>query len=168
MFTYDISMKDNFMMRVALLWTINDFSAYGMLSGWSTASRLACPICIEDTNVFYLQNGRKMSWFDCHRRWLNHDHPFRRNTFGFLKNRADYDDPPRRLSGEEIQLRVSSFHKVHEIGQAIKFVGYGGGHNWTKQSIFWELPYWKNNLLRYNLDVMHIEKNFLISCSILL
>jgi hypothetical protein len=32
-------------------------------------------------------------------------------------------------------------------------------HNWIKRSIFWELPYWKTNLLRHNLDVMHIEKN---------
>jgi len=32
-------------------------------------------------------------------------------------------------------------------------------HNWVKRSIFWELPYWKTNLLRHNLDVMHIEKN---------
>ena len=28
-----------------------------------------------------------------------------------------------------------------------------------KRSIFWELPYWKTNLLHHNLDVMHIEKN---------
>ena len=25
--------------------------------------------------------------------------------------------------------------------------------------MFWEWPYWKDNLLRYNLDVTHIEKN---------
>ena len=30
----------------------------------------------------------------------------------------------------------------------------------TKKSIFWELPYWKDLLLRHNLDVLHIEKNF--------
>jgi len=29
----------------------------------------------------------------------------------------------------------------------------------VKRSIFWELPYWKTNLLRHNLDFMHIEKN---------
>jgi len=28
-----------------------------------------------------------------------------------------------------------------------------------KKSIFFRLPYWKDNLLRHNLDVMHIEKN---------
>ncbi|CAL5394420.1 unnamed protein product [Camellia sinensis] len=31
--------------------------------------------------------------------------------------------------------------------------------NWTKKSIFFELPYWKTIKLRHNLDVMHIEKN---------
>jgi hypothetical protein len=30
---------------------------------------------------------------------------------------------------------------------------------WRKKSIFFELPYWKHNTLRHNLDVMHIEKN---------
>ena len=31
--------------------------------------------------------------------------------------------------------------------------------NWTKKSIFLELPYWKTLKLCHNLDVMHIEKN---------
>ncbi|XP_028102557.1 uncharacterized protein LOC114301795 [Camellia sinensis] len=31
--TYDISSKENFQMRAALMWTINDFPAYGDLSG---------------------------------------------------------------------------------------------------------------------------------------
>ena len=58
--TYDVSQKQNFQMRASLLWTISDFPAYSMLSGWS---------------------------------------------------------------------------------------------------IFWDLPYWSTNLIRHNLDVMHIEKN---------
>ncbi|CAH9051208.1 unnamed protein product [Cuscuta europaea] len=32
-------------------------------------------------------------------------------------------------------------------------------HKWTKRSIFWELPYWKDLLIRHNIDVMHTEKN---------
>ena len=31
--------------------------------------------------------------------------------------------------------------------------------NWRKKSIFYELPYWANIKQKYNLDVMHIEKN---------
>ena len=30
---------------------------------------------------------------------------------------------------------------------------------WRKRSIFWDLPYWRSNLICHNLDVMHIEKN---------
>ncbi|XP_057986691.1 uncharacterized protein LOC131171237 [Hevea brasiliensis] len=30
---------------------------------------------------------------------------------------------------------------------------------WKRRSIFWDLPYWSTNMLRHNLDVMHIEKN---------
>jgi hypothetical protein len=30
---------------------------------------------------------------------------------------------------------------------------------WKKKSIFFRLPYWKDNLLRHNLDLMHVEKN---------
>ena len=28
-----------------------------------------------------------------------------------------------------------------------------------KKEYFFELPYWEHNILRHNLDVMHIEKN---------
>jgi hypothetical protein len=31
--TYDISRKQNFLMRAALMWIINDFPVYGMLFG---------------------------------------------------------------------------------------------------------------------------------------
>jgi hypothetical protein len=41
--TYDISRKQNFLMRAALMRTSNDFPAYGMLSGWSMHEKLACP-----------------------------------------------------------------------------------------------------------------------------
>ncbi|XP_071726811.1 uncharacterized protein [Rutidosis leptorrhynchoides] len=35
----------------------------------------------------------------------------------------------------------------------------GENQLWKKKSIFFDLPYWEYNLLRHNLDVMHIEKN---------
>ena len=35
-------------MQAALLWTINDFPAYGMMSGWSTKGYMACPTCNKD------------------------------------------------------------------------------------------------------------------------
>lgn len=38
--------------------------------------------------------------------------------------------------------------------------GFGQDHNWVQRSIFWDLEYWPTLLVRHNLDVMHIEKNF--------
>ncbi|XP_019240549.1 PREDICTED: uncharacterized protein LOC109220542 [Nicotiana attenuata] len=157
--TYDISTKQNFRLHAALMWTINDFSAYGMLSGWSTAGKLACPCCMEDTKAFTLKCGGKNTWFDCHRRFLPMNHEFRRNTSAFMKNRTDFEEPPACLYSEEIRNRVRDMLKVTESPPS-KIPGYGVTHNWTKRRIFWELPYWKHNLLRHNLDVMHIEKNF--------
>jgi len=46
--TYNILRKQNFVMRAALMWTINDFPAYGMVSGWSMYGKLACPYCMEN------------------------------------------------------------------------------------------------------------------------
>jgi hypothetical protein len=44
----------------ALMWTINDFPAYEMLSGWSMHGKLACPYCMENNKAFTLPNGGKL------------------------------------------------------------------------------------------------------------
>ncbi|XP_043814060.1 uncharacterized protein LOC122723981 [Manihot esculenta] len=50
--TYDAFNKENFNLRAALMWTISDFPAYAMLSGWSTAGRTACPYYMENSDAF--------------------------------------------------------------------------------------------------------------------
>ena len=84
--TCDVSRKLNFRLRAALMWTISDFLAYSMLSGWSSAGKLACPYCMEQLQAFMLSHGGKTSWFDNHRKFLCDDHPFRRNKNCFRKN----------------------------------------------------------------------------------
>ncbi|CAM8979635.1 unnamed protein product [Rhodiola kirilowii] len=61
--TYDASHRQSFTMRVALMWTVSDFPAYAMLSGWSTQGKLGCPYCMDDTKTFVLKNGRKVLYF---------------------------------------------------------------------------------------------------------
>ena len=96
--TYDIAKKENFTLRAALMWTINDFPAYGMLSGWSTHGRLACPHCMEDTKAFYLKNGGKNSWFDCHRCFTPGNHEFWRKRNRFRKDTIEKDGPPPKIT----------------------------------------------------------------------
>ena len=47
---YDASSGEKFQMHAAVLWTINDFSAYGNLFGWSTKGYMACPVCNHQTS----------------------------------------------------------------------------------------------------------------------
>ncbi|CAL9001938.1 unnamed protein product [Prunus brigantina] len=54
--TYDKFTDSGFKMRATVIWTINDFPAYGNLSGWSTKGYLACPVCLEDTSHTKLRN----------------------------------------------------------------------------------------------------------------
>ncbi|XP_070007649.1 uncharacterized protein [Nicotiana sylvestris] len=129
--TYDISTKKNLNLRANLMWTINDFPAYGMLSGWMTAGKLACPYFMENSKAFTLKHGRKQLWFDCHCQFLPHDHEFRRIKNALKKNKIEYDSPPPILSGDKILERVQNFSKVTEA-PPYKFPGYGVTHNWIK------------------------------------
>jgi len=123
---------------------------------------------MESTKSFYLPNGRKTCWFDCHRRFLPHGHPSRRNKKDFLKGRdASSEYPPESLTGEQVYYeRLASVNpaKTKDVGgngHEKKMPGYGKEHNWHKESILWELSYCKDPNLRHNIDVMHTEKNFL-------
>jgi hypothetical protein len=79
----------------------------------------------------------------------------------FFVGRVEKDVASPRHSSEELHNVVSEYGGIVFGLQSDKqkFPGFGLTHNWIKQSIFWELSYWKTNLLCHNLDVMHIEKN---------
>jgi len=110
--TYDISRKQNFVMRVALMWTINDFLAYGMVSGWSTHGKLACLYCMENNKAFTLTNGGKASFFYCHYRFLPHNHKYRKNRKDFFVGIVENDVAPPHLSGEELFDVVSEYGDI--------------------------------------------------------
>lgn len=158
--TYDAFSKTNFILRASLLWTISDFPAYAMLSGWSTHGKLSCPYCMEETKSFYLTHSGKPCFFDCHRRFLPPNHLFRRQKDKFLK-RIEKDIPLERMHGREIESCLPLKDDVIFGGSndKRKLINFGKTHNWTKRSIFFELPYWSTLLFRHNLDVMHVEKN---------
>ena len=89
------------------------------------------------------------------------NHRYRKKKNDFFVGRVEKDVAPPRLSGEELFDVMSEYDEIVfglQSGKQ-KFPGFGLTHNWVKRSIFWELPYWKTNLLRHNLNVMHIEKN---------
>jgi len=132
--TYDISRKQNFLMRAALMWTINDFPAYGMLSAWNTHRKLACPYCMENNKAFTLANGGKASFFYCHRHFLPLNHRYKRNRKDFFVGRVEKDVASLRLSGEELHDVVSKYGDIVFGLQSRKqkFRDFGLTHNGVK------------------------------------
>ncbi|XP_060170851.1 uncharacterized protein LOC132601805 [Lycium barbarum] len=154
--TYDAHSKSNFLMRVALLWTINDFPAYGNLSGWSTKGKLACPCFHKDTQSVSLHN--KLCYMG-HRRFLPINHPWRRNRVLF-DGKVEMGAAPSPLTGDGALMQLQDLGNVtYGKVQKRKRNVSNNAYNWRKKSIFFQLPYWKNLMLRHNLDVMHIERN---------
>jgi hypothetical protein len=89
------------------------------------------------------------------------NHRYRKNRKDFFVGRVEKDVASPHLSSEELHDVVSEYGDIVfglQSGKQ-KFPGFGLTYNWVKRSIFWELPYWKTNLLCHNLDVMHIKKN---------
>ena len=78
-----------------------------------------------------------------------------------LDNSLEVDPPPKYMFGADVLEQIGSFEniKVGKLGGKRKRTKPKSVYNWQKKSIFFELPYWSKNLVRHNLDVMHIEKN---------
>ncbi|XP_061993969.1 uncharacterized protein LOC133711883 [Rosa rugosa] len=147
--TYDAFKKEKFTMRAAVLWTINDFPAYAMLSGYSTKGYKACPVCAEDTESVRLVNCQKECYMG-HRRWLNDNHRYRgwKNNFNGAAERRPRPKPMtgsdclRATHGLTIQFgngkRKKIPRKCKRISEGPPEQEFG---NWRKRSIFFELPY---------------------------
>ncbi|XP_062010312.1 uncharacterized protein LOC133726719 [Rosa rugosa] len=186
---YDAYAQERFVLKAVLLWTINDFPAYGNLCGCSVKGYYACPICSEKTHSKWLNSSKKVSYTG-HRRFLPRNHRFRAESNTFY-GEQEFGSAPEPLTGEEILQKVEGIKyewgkktvKLHQEKKAAKeTVKLGkrkirdgkklaGTKNkvkkkkddlksaWKKKSIFFDLPYWKELYVRHCLDVMHIEKN---------
>ncbi|XP_074373767.1 uncharacterized protein LOC141714130 [Apium graveolens] len=64
---------------------------------------------------------------------------------------------PDILSGAEVEELLRGYE--NDFGKPLKRNRGTSDCPWKKKSIFFELPYWSNNMVRHNLDVIHIEKN---------
>ncbi|XP_073049489.1 uncharacterized protein [Primulina eburnea] len=174
---YDAYQRQFFTLKAVLLWTINEFPAYGNLSGCTTHGYYACLVCKEDTCAKHLENGKKMS-FVGHRRFLPRFHPHRRkmNEFDGMEKHGESSTP---LSGVALFDKLSDIRCVFGKNIIVKgkkrknakdnnledskeekdFGSTDFRKCWKKKSIFFNLPYWKHLHVRHCLYVMHIEKN---------
>ncbi|KAM6542647.1 hypothetical protein CsatB_007094 [Cannabis sativa] len=156
--TRDCRTNTVFKLRAALLWTVNDFPARSYLSSWSGQGYKACPTCNEDTSSIRVIG--KTSYVG-HRRFLPNNHRMRRDTQ--FDGKIERRPPPKRFTCEEVLEQVNKLPPHlpgnHELFGGVKRRRVAENHNWRKKSIFYELDYWCSNILKHNIDVMHVEKN---------
>lgn len=157
-------MKKSFVMRPTLMWTINDLPVNADLFGWSIKGALACPCCMHSLGSSWLTDGRKFCYIG-HRWWFPTDHRWRQLARSFGKI-PQLGAAPVVPDDNKILRQLQGLVLVREDtrkGKWKRTVQQGHGANeemvWKKKSIFFSLPYWKDNLLWHNLDVMHIKKN---------
>ena len=86
---------------------------------------------------------------------------FRKN-FSF-NGRVEKMKPSKQLTIEEILKQLDRV-LVKTSGKHPQFGGKKRKRephdlNWSKKSMFFELPYWSHQQFKHNLDVMHIEEN---------
>ncbi|KAL6584497.1 hypothetical protein OROMI_003786 [Orobanche minor] len=155
--TYDSYSHEMFYLRA--MCTINDFPAYGMLSGSVISGYRGCPVCLNaDCARYHCRKDIRMR----HRLWLERTHVWRMDVAAF-DGTEEVGDPPREWTGDEI-LAVLNEYDYGQLSNHPDIVAAilerpDRYKYWSHKSIFWDLPYWSKLLIRNYLDVMHIEKN---------
>ncbi|XP_073019376.1 uncharacterized protein [Primulina eburnea] len=83
---YDAFSKSMFNLKAILMWTINDFPAYGNLAGCATKWKLGCQIYNENICSMWFKYSRKFAYLG-HRRFLAPNHPFRQKKKWFNREK---------------------------------------------------------------------------------
>jgi hypothetical protein len=150
-YAYDSHLKCRFNLHIVYLWSIHDYLTYDKFVGCCVHGRLNCLICIDDTDAFRLQHGKKVSLFDCHRIFLPSNHSFSNDTRSFLKVNTI------RKGLQKREFRAGIIKMLDDLKESENgvFEGYGENHNWTHKNYLWELPYAKALTLSHNIDLMH-------------
>jgi hypothetical protein len=124
---------------------------------------------MDETGDIRLKHCKKVAYMG-HRRFLRADRMYqkiRRLLMGQLKNIV-----PQRYTVGNMCLgwsRILKFFLVRgkeEEVKKTKKTGKNAENNGNKtlglfkqRSIFWNLPYWKDLMMRQEIDVMHVRKN---------
>ena len=115
--------------------TINDFLAYGNLSGYSVKGHHICPICEKNTSFIQLKHGKK-TLYTRHRRFLKPFHPYRRLKKAFDGSQEN-EGPLKPLTGNEVHDRVKDILTLFRKSQKKTS---SSTNIRKKRSIFFDLP----------------------------
>lgn len=135
--------------------TINDFSAYGNLSGYNVKGHHVCPICEKETSYIQLKHGKKRI-YTRHQRFLKPYHLYHRWKKAF-NGSQEIEIALTPLFGQQVfhwvKDIITIFRKTQKKDASEKNI-------WKKMSILFYFPYWCDLDVHHCIDVMHVEKIF--------
>nr|XP_051215102.1 uncharacterized protein LOC127332797 [Lolium perenne] len=143
--TYDASRDEMFDLYAVLLYTVSDYPGLAIVAGYSISSDFGCFPCRDETLSKRLQHGQKYCYMG-HHRFLPPDHEFRFDAKSF-------DGSEEHRAAPIAYAQTAILDKIKSVKDFEK------SKTWKCESGLFSLPYWDTNLLRHNLDIMHIEKN---------
>jgi hypothetical protein len=145
-----------FQLKAILFVIVSDSLVARNLSGQSKKVGCGYPHCFRETDSPYLSESRKIVYMG-HRHYIPMRHQFRSMKDQFKGNTEKWHPPPY-LTSHEVYEMVKDVHVVH--GKR-KRTGNNTEEDdmWKNQSIFWELPYWKDLEVHHLTDLMHVENN---------
>jgi len=97
-------------MHEMLFCTINDFPAYGNLSGYNVKDHKACLVCEEDTASQQLKHGKKTIYLQ-HQRFVrsHRSHHKLKKTFN---GHQKIESPPTPLTWVEVYEKVNNINHI--------------------------------------------------------
>jgi hypothetical protein len=153
---WDEHKREYFGLKAILFMTVSDSPVARNMSGQSKKVGCGCPHYFRETDSQYLSESRKIVYMG-HRCYITMKHLFQSMKDRFNGNNEKRHPPPH-LIGHEVYEMVKDVHIV--LGKWKRTAKNTSEDDmWKKQSIFWELPYWKDLDGRHSIDVMHVEKN---------
>ena len=135
--------ESNFLMRAAVLWTIHNFPAYGIVAGCVTKGYRACPICGPNT-ISRRSKALKKNCFDCQaRRFLPPRHPRRTSEAEKYNGIPELRPKPPPVTADEV-LRWGGLRQGWvERGAAPKADDPARRFGIKRISSLFQLPYWQ-------------------------
>jgi hypothetical protein len=88
---------------------MRDYLAYDKFAGWCVHDRLNFPVCMDDSYAFMLLHDRKVSFFDCHQRFLSLSHEFKGDKESLQNGKSVRKGPPKQ------KLRVNIVKMLGEL-----------------------------------------------------
>ena len=130
-----------FLFKAMVIWTIGDFSTYGMMARCVTKGFVGCPVCGLGFRSRRSKVLHKNVFCNCARRWLDDDHHMRMDieNFGIMEHRRA---PLPVTSAQALQYANARERWILEEGGTPIANDPVRQNGIKRKSAFYRLPYW--------------------------